>query len=201
MTGGPLFPWGGEVGAAPSGQRAPCRHVIERARAPPAGGSHAVAARSTLSAGGYQPMNRRTWTWVLAAAALGLAACGDDDDDDGGGAAAPGPSPATCTPPATATVFFHDDVHPVLTSRCIPCHGDTATSLPKYGSADRTTAYTAARAAADTANPASSRLVTRPNGAQGHPDQLDDAQTATIARWIQECAQNNSRDVTATTTR
>lgn len=144
-------------------------------------------------------MNRRTWTWVLAAAALGLAACGDDDDDDGG-AAAPGPTPATCTPPATATAYFHEDVHPILTSRCIPCHDDSATSLPKYGSADRTTAYTAARAAVDPENATSSRLLVRANGGQGHPDRLDDAQTATVTRWIQECAQNNSRDVTATTT-
>lgn len=137
----------------------------------------------------------RTLTWVVAAAALGLAACGDDDD--GAGA----PAPATCTPPATATTYFHEDVHPILTSRCTPCHADTQTTRAKYGSADRAIAYAAARAAVDPSNVTSSRLVTLPNGASGHPDQLSDAQTATITRWIQECAQNNSRDATATTTR
>jgi hypothetical protein len=141
------------------------------------------------------------WLWaVLVAAGLGLAACGDDDNG-GGGAAAPGPT--GCTTTAAATVFFHEDVHPILVAKCTPCHGDAATTLPKFGSADRTTSYTAAHAAVNTTTPSQSLLI-RKGDAQvthGGGDQLDPAQVTTITKWVQECALNNSRlDPTTPTT-
>jgi hypothetical protein len=127
--------------------------------------------------------------WAMGiAAALGLAACGDDDDD--GGAAAP--APTTCTPPATSTVFFAEDVHPMLQTRCTPCHSDTATTLPKFASTDRTTSYTAARAAVNTTTPAQSQLLVRGNGGSGHADQLLDEHVQLVTSWVTECAQNNS---------
>jgi hypothetical protein len=137
------------------------------------------------------------WFWAVAlAAGLGLAGCGDDDDD--GGAAAPPPTtPQTCTPPATATAPFATAVHPILTSRCTPCHGDTAT-LPKYGATDRNTAFTAAHAAVNTANPEQSLLVQKGDGrvTHGGGDRLDPGvatttEVTTVLTWIRECAQNN----------
>ena len=74
------------------------------------------------------------WMWVVAAAAaLGLAACGDDDDDE---RRRPRRRPRQCTPPATATTYFRQDVYPIASTRCTPCHGDAATSLPKFASLD-----------------------------------------------------------------
>jgi hypothetical protein len=139
-----------------------------------------------------------TTRWFLAvalAAGLGLAGCGDDDDDDGG-AAAPPPTPptppATCTPPATATAPFATAVHPILMNKCTPCHGDAAT-LPRYGATDPDLAFTAARAAVDTANPAQSQLIRKGDGqvAHGGGDALDPAEVTTLTTWVTECAQNN----------
>jgi hypothetical protein len=127
--------------------------------------------------------------WAVAAATLGLAGCGDDDDE-----AAPAPAPATCTPPTAPTTFFADDVHPLLQAQCTPCHGDSATTLPKFGSADRATAYTAARAAVNLTTPAQSTLI-RKGDAQithGGGDALDPEHVASITAWVDECALNNS---------
>jgi hypothetical protein len=134
-------------------------------------------------------MTNRRMGAVVVAAALGLAACGDDDDD---GAAAPGPQ--TCTPPAAATTFFVEDVHPLLQAQCTPCHGDAAPTLPKFGSADRTTAYDATRAAVNTTTPAQSALLRKGDGqvAHGGGDVLDPEHVATLTAWIEECAQDNS---------
>jgi hypothetical protein len=129
--------------------------------------------------------------WALGvAAAVGLAACGDDDDE----APAPAPGPATCTPPTTPTVFFADDVHPLLQAQCTPCHGDSATTLPKYGSADRATAYTAVRAAVNPTAPAQSTLIRKGDAqvAHGGGDALDPEHVASITAWVTECARNNS---------
>jgi hypothetical protein len=135
------------------------------------------------------------WLWaVLVAAGLGLAACGDDDNG-GGGAAAPGPT--GCTTTAAATVFFHEDVHPILTTKCGACHSTA------WGSTDRTTAYTAAKAQVDVTAPAQSALIRKGDNqvAHGGGDQLDPQQVATITKWVQECAPNNSRlDPTTPTT-
>lgn len=134
----------------------------------------------------------RSWLWgAVAAAGLAVAGCGDDNDN--GGAAAPG----ACTPPARATAFFHEDVHPVLTSRCTPCHADA------WGSADRATAYAAARARVNTASPAQSVLIQKGDAqvTHGGGDRLDPEQVATITAWVRECAPNNSRtDPTPVTT-
>lgn len=129
---------------------------------------------------------RKLWM-VLAVAALGLgaAACGDDDDDGG-------TPPVTCTPPATATVKFSTDVHPILVASCGTCHGDAGTAQ-KYGSATATTSYDAVQAKVDPANPAASVLLVTGNGGNGHPggDRLSDADATRIQTWITECAQEN----------
>ena len=134
------------------------------------------------------------WVWTAAlVAVLGLAGCGDDSTSTS-------PAASQCTPPATATTFFVQDVHPVLTAQCTPCHNDAQSARPKFASLDPSVSYSAVRSEVDTANPAQSPLLVRANGGSGHPDQLSDVQTATITKWNQECAQNNSRDVTPTTT-
>ncbi len=141
-------------------------------------------------------MTKTRWMWVAAfAAALGLAACGSDSNDSPAPAPAPTPTPTPtgCTPPATATTYFRQDVYPTLTSRCIPCHVDAQAALPRFASIDPDVSYSAVKAEVNTTAPASSNLLVRANGGSGHPDQLSDAQTATITKWIQECAQNNSR--------
>jgi hypothetical protein len=122
------------------------------------------------------------------AAALGLAACGDDDNGS------PAPGPQACTPPAAPAAFFAEGVHPILTSKCTPCHGDSATTLPKFGATDRTTAYTAARAAVNLTSPAQSALIRKGDAQVAHAggDQLDPDQVATITTWVEECARNNS---------
>jgi cytochrome c5 len=144
-------------------------------------------------------MTRKILTWATAiAAALGLAACGSSSSS---GSPAPPPStPSTCTPPAVPTATFRDDVYPILMSQCVACHGDNQSSRPKLASADPEVAYSAAKAEVDPSNATSSPLVVLPNGANGHPDALSDAQTATIVRWIEECAQDNARNTTTTTT-
>ncbi len=134
------------------------------------------------------------WVWGAAlVGALGLAGCGDDSNGSSSAA-------AQCTPPATPTTFFAQDVYPTLTAQCTPCHNDAQSARPKFASLDPSVSYSAVRSEVDTANPAQSPLLVRANGGSGHPDQLSDVQTATITKWIQECAQNNSRDVTPTTT-
>lgn len=130
------------------------------------------------------------WVWALAVAAgLGLAACGDDDDDNGGG------TPPGCQPPATATVFFHDDVHSILRSRCTPCHGDEQTLLPEFASTVRTTSYSATIDAVNTTSAAQSNLIRKGDGqvTHGGGDVLDPAHVTSITTWITECAQNNAR--------
>jgi hypothetical protein len=142
-------------------------------------------------------MTGRTSRWALAAAAVGLAACGSSSSSN----PAPAPGPTTCTPPATPTVTFRDDVYPILLTECGACHGDNQSSRPKLASADPQVAYSAVRAEVDPSNATSSRLIVSGNGGNGHPvDALTDAQTATITRWIQECAQDNARSTTTTTT-
>jgi hypothetical protein len=133
-------------------------------------------------------MTRSVWA-VVAAAAIGLAACGSDNNNDNGG----NTKPAACTPPTTATVKFSTDVHPILVANCGTCHGDASTTLPKFGSATAATSYAAVQAAVDTANPASSLLLVKGNGGSSHGggDRLSDTETATIQKWITECAQNN----------
>jgi hypothetical protein len=128
--------------------------------------------------------------WVAATAAvLGLAACGSDNNDNGGSGAN---KPAACTPPATATVKFSTDVHPLLQSKCGTCHGDAGT-LPKFGSADVATSYAAVKADVDTANPAASKLLVKGLGGASHGGgaPLTTADAQKIQQWITECAQNN----------
>ena len=139
-------------------------------------------------------MTGRISRWMGAAAALGLAACGSSSTSSS-------PAPGQCTPPATPTTFFRQDVYPILTGQCVACHGDDQSARPKLASMDPEVSYSAARAEVDVSNPSQSKLVVLPNGGSGHPDELNDAQTATITKWIQECAQDNSRDTTGTTTR
>ena len=131
--------------------------------------------------------------WMVAAAAvlgLGLAACGGDDDNNSGGNN--NQAPSACTPPATATVKFSTDVHPILTANCGTCHGDNGT-LPKFGSATVATSYAAVQPEVNTASPAQSALLVKGNGGNSHGggDELSDADTAKIQAWITECAQNN----------
>jgi hypothetical protein len=141
-------------------------------------------------------MATRRWAWVaVAIAAAGLAACGDSGSS-GGGSAAPG----ACTPPTTLTRTFRADVYPIFTTQCTPCHTDAQAALPKFASIDPATAYSATRAFVDPSNAASSLLVQNPTGHNGHPDQLNDAQAATITQWIRECATDGTRDTTASTT-
>ncbi|HET8539457.1 MAG TPA: hypothetical protein VFL83_06260 [Anaeromyxobacter sp.] len=130
-------------------------------------------------------MTRSLWVVAAAALGLGLAACGDDDDGGNG-------QPAACTPPATATVRFAADVHPILTASCGTCHGDAGT-LSKFGSATDQTSYDAVKAKVSTATPAQSRLLVKGNGGDGHVggDRLSDADSARIQTWIAECAQDN----------
>lgn len=137
-------------------------------------------------------MTRRTWTWVAAAAALGLSACGSSSTSS----AAPG----QCTPPAKPTTFFKEDVYPILATQCVACHGDNQTARPKFASIDPQVSYSAVKTEVDVTNPPQSRLVTLPRGGTGHPVEMTDAQAATVTKWIGECAQDNSRDTTATTT-
>jgi hypothetical protein len=131
----------------------------------------------------------KRWFWALAlAASLGVAACGDDDDDDGAAAPPPAaPPPAGCTPPTTASVTFGEDVHPILTTNCVPCHSSS------YGSSDRAASYAAVQPRVNTTDPAQSELIRKGNGevAHGGGDQLDPAEVTSITTWITECAQNN----------
>lgn len=135
-------------------------------------------------------MTRSVWG-VTAAAILGLAlaACGDDDDNGGGTTTQ---QPATCVPPATATVKFSTDVHPILVANCTGCHGDAAT-IAKFGSATVGTSYDAVKTQVNTATPAQSAIIVSGNGGNAHPggDKLSVTETQVIQQWISECAQNN----------
>jgi hypothetical protein len=124
---------------------------------------------------------------AAVAAAVALAACGSDSN----GTPAPAPGPQACTPPATAKAPFEAQVHPILQSKCASCHGTA------WGSADRTTAYNAARAQVDPSNVPSvaegSALVEKGTGAVSHGGgvRLDPAEATSVVTWIEECAQNN----------
>ncbi len=127
--------------------------------------------------------------WVAAAAVLGLAACGSDGSSSGGSGSN---KPAACTPPATASVKFSSDVHPILVAKCSTCHGDAGT-LPKFGSADVATSYAAVKPDVDTTNPAASKLLVMGQGGNSHAGgaPLGAADVTKIQQWITECAQNN----------
>jgi cytochrome c5 len=134
-------------------------------------------------------MTRSAWA-VVAAAAIGIAACGSDNgNNDNGGST----KPAACTPPVTASVKFSTDVHPILVASCGTCHNDASTTLPKFGSATVATSYAAVQPFVNTTNPAASVLLVKGNGGSSHGggDRLSDTDTATIQKWITECAQNN----------
>ena len=138
-------------------------------------------------------MGTRAWAWVgVVSAAVALGGCGSSSSSSS-------PAPATCTPPSTPTVTFRDDVYPILSSQCTPCHSDAQSGLPKFASMDPVTAYSATQTFVDPSNAASSLLVLNPTGHNGHPDRITDAQAATITQWIKECAQDNSREATAST--
>ncbi len=132
-------------------------------------------------------MTRSVWA-VMAAAAIGLAACGSDNGSSSNG----GNKPAACTPPATATVKFSTDVHPILASKCSGCHGDTAT-IPKFGATDVQTSYNAVKPEVDTTNPAQSKLIVFGTGGNSHPGgaPLSSSDAQKIQQWITECAQDN----------
>jgi hypothetical protein len=123
---------------------------------------------------------------MVAVAALALAACGDDKDNGSPAPAPAPPAPLTCTPPATPTATFAQ-VHPILTSKCGACHGTA------WGSADRATAYAAAKAQVNTSNPDQSALVLKGDGRTTHAggDRLDPGEATSLTTWIRECAQNN----------
>ena len=142
---------------------------------------------------------------AVVAAGLGLAGCGNDDDDGGGGGGGgAAPAPAQCVPPATATVTFAANVHPILsrtgqlasatTTGCGDCHG-ASSSLPKYGSATLAESYAAVSAAVNTQAPDDSLLLKKGNVTTGTThaggDRLSDAEAAAIRQWIAECARNN----------
>ena len=131
-------------------------------------------------------MTRRIWKWVAVAvaAALGLAACGSSSSTSA-------PAPAQCTPPATPTTLFREDVYPVLVAQCIACHGDNQSVRPKLASLDPEVSYSAARTEVNLSNAAQSNLVVLPLGGSGHPVELDPAHAASITKWIEECAQDN----------
>jgi hypothetical protein len=148
---------------------------------------------------------RNGWAVLAVAAGLALAACGDDDDDGGGAAPPPsGAAPGQCVPPATPTVRFAADVHPILsrtgqitsaaTTGCGDCHGASA-GLSRYGSATLAESYAAVSAAVSTQTPDESLLLRKGNMAAGTThaggDRLADDEAAAIRQWIVECAQNN----------
>lgn len=147
---------------------------------------------------------RGRWAMAVVAAGLGLAGCGNDDDDGGGGGGGAAPAPAQCVPPATATVTFAANVHPILsrtgqlasatTTGCGDCHG-ASSSLPKYGSATLAESYAAVSAAVNTQAPDDSLLLKKGNVTTGTThaggDRLSDAEAAAIRQWIAECARNN----------
>ena len=136
-------------------------------------------------------MTRRMWRWVAVAAGLFATACGSSSNSAA-------PAPTQCTPPATATVFWRQDVYPILAAQCVACHGDNQSSRPKLASVDPDVAYSAARSEVNLANPSQSNLVVLPTGNSGHPVEMDPAQAATVTKWIEECAQNNSSGTTVT---
>jgi hypothetical protein len=132
-------------------------------------------------------MTMRWFLPVALASGLALAGCGDDDDGDGGAAAPPPQQPQTCTPPTTPTATFSGAVHPILTSKCTPCHADS------FGSSNVATSFAAARARVDVTSPAQSTLIRKGDAqvAHGGGDRLDPADVTTLTTWVTECAQNN----------
>ncbi len=197
-----LGPAAGLAGRSP-GRRRPagrCR-VCFRSR-----GGGRRPGRGATSAPEGRPMRiRGRWAMAVVAAGLGLAGCGNDDDDGGGGGGGgAAPAPAQCVPPATATVTFAANVHPILsrtgqlasatTTGCGDCHG-ASSSLPKYGSATLAESYAAVSAAVNTQAPDDSLLLKKGNVTTGTThaggDRLSDAEAAAIRQWIAECARNN----------
>jgi hypothetical protein len=89
-------------------------------------------------------------------------------------------------------VTFADDVQPILTSRCTPCHATT------FASSDRATAYAQTQSRVNTTTPEQSALIQKGDGRTEHvgQDQFDPGvatttEVGTVLTWIEECAQNN----------